>query len=74
MGMDESYYGGAHKGQRGICALGKSIVFGLLELDGRFYTKAVESDSAQTLLTHIESHTLRGSVYFTVVFRAYHSL
>ena len=33
--MDESYFGGARKGQRGRGARGKSIVFGLLERDGR---------------------------------------
>ena len=41
--MDESYFGGARKGQRGRGARGKSIVFGLLERDGRVYTKVVES-------------------------------
>ena len=62
--MDESYFGGARKGQRGRGARGKSIVFGLLERDGRVYTKVVESVSAQTLMTHIENHTRKGSVYF----------
>jgi transposase len=50
--------------QRGRGARGKSIVFGLLERDGRVYTKVVESVSAQTLLTHIENHTRKGSVYY----------
>jgi hypothetical protein len=63
--MDESYFGGTRKGQCGRGARGKSIVFGLLERDGRVYTKAVESVSAQTLLTHIENHTRKGSVYYT---------
>ena len=72
--MDESYFGGARKGQRGRGARGKSIVFGLLERDGRVYTKVVESVSAQTLLTHIENHTRKGSVYYTDAFRGYQSL
>lgn len=72
--MDESYFGGARKGQRGRGARGKSIVFGLLERDGRIYTKVVESVSAQTLLNHIENHTRKGSVYFTDAFRGYQSL
>ena len=38
------------------------------------YTKVVESVSAQTLLTHIENHTRKGSVYFTDAFRGYQSL
>jgi transposase len=66
--MDESYFGGgARKGQRGRGARGKSIVFGLLERDGRVYTKVAESVSAggAALMTHIENHTRKGSVYYT---------
>ena len=37
--MDESYFGGTHKGQRCGGARGKRIVFGLLEQDGRVYTR-----------------------------------
>ena len=40
--LDESYFGGVRKGKRGRGASGKSIVFGLLERDGRVYTKVVE--------------------------------
>jgi transposase len=72
--MDESCFGGARKGQQGQGVRGKSIVFGLLERDGRVYTKVVESVSAQTLMTHIESHTRNGSVYYTEAFRGYQSL
>ena len=69
--LDESYFGGKRKGQRGRGAAGKSIVFGLLERDGRVYTKVVEDVSAETLMTHIEQHTRKGSVYFTDAFRGY---
>lgn len=72
--LDESYFGGVRKGQRGRGARGKSIVFGLLERDGRVYTKVVESVSAETLLTHIQAHTRKGSVYYTDAFRGYQSL
>ena len=65
---------GARKGQRGRGARGKSIVFGLLERDGRVYTKVVESVSAGALMTHIENHTRKGSVYYTDAFRGYQSL
>ena len=40
--MDEAYFGGRRKGRRGRGARGKSIVFGLLERDGRVYTRVVE--------------------------------
>src|SRR3989344_7531095 len=35
--IDEAYFGGRRKGKRGRGAAGKSIVFGLLERDGRVY-------------------------------------
>ena len=48
---------------------GKSVVFGLLEREGRVYTKVVESVSAAELMQHIQAHTRKGSVYFTDAFR-----
>ena len=39
-----------------------------------FYTKVVESVSAQTLLIHIENYAHKGSVYFIDAFRSYQSL
>jgi transposase len=72
--LDESYFGGHRKGQRGRGAAGKSIVFGLLEREGRVYTKLVENVSAQTLMSHIRARTRKGSVYYTDAFRGYQSL
>ena len=72
--LDESYFGGVRKGKRGRGAAGKSIVFGLLERDGRAYTKVVENVSAETLMQHISDHTRKGSVYYTDAFRGYQSL
>ncbi len=72
--LDEAYFGGRRKGQRGRAAAGKSVVFGLLERDGRVYTKVVESVSADELMRHIQAHTRKGSVYFTDAFRGYQSL
>jgi transposase len=72
--LDEAYFGGRRKGQRGRGAAGKSVVFGLLERDGRVYTKVVENVSAETLLTHIRAKTRKGSVYYTDAFKGYQSL
>ncbi len=72
--LDEAYFGGRRKGQRGRAAAGKSVVFGLLERDGRVYTKVVESVSADELMRHIQAHTRKDSVYFTDTFRGYQSL
>lgn len=48
--MDESYFGGRRKGKRGRGAKGKSIVFGLLERDGRVYTRVVDGVSKEDLM------------------------
>ncbi|HET8689628.1 MAG TPA: IS1595 family transposase [Methanosarcina sp.] len=72
--IDEAYFGGRRKGRRGRGASGKSIVFGLLERDGRVYTKVVEQLSADELMAHIRKHTRKGSVYYTDTFRSYNSL
>ena len=72
--LDEAYFGGRRKGTRGRGAAGKSVVFGLLERDGRVYTKVVENVSAETLMTHIRAKTRKGSVYYTDAFKGYQSL
>jgi len=72
--LDESYFGGRRKGLRGRGAAGKSIVFGLLEREGRVYAKVVENVSAETLMRHIQARTRKGSVYYTDAFRGYQSL
>lgn len=72
--LDESYFGGRRKGTRGRGAKGKSIAFGLLEREGRVYTKVVENVTAETLMQHIAARTRKGSVYYTDAFRGYQSL
>ena len=72
--MDESYFGGRRKGKRGRGAKGKSIVFGLLERDGRVYTRVVEGVSADDLMTVIRKKTRKGSVYYSDTFKSYNSL
>ena len=72
--MDESYFGGRRKGKRGRGAQGKNIVFGLLERDGKVYTRVVEHVSADELMAIIRKKTRKGSVYYTDTFRSYNSL
>ncbi len=45
--VDESYFGGAHKGKRGRGAGGKVPVFGLLKRGGRVYAKAIADTRGQ---------------------------
>lgn len=72
--LDESYFGGKRKGKRGRGAAGKSIVFGLLERDGRVYTKVVDDVSKEILMDVIRKKSRKGSVYYTDQFRSYNSL
>src|SRR3990167_7350749 len=72
--IDESYFGGKRKGQRGRGAAGKSIVFGLLERDGRVDTTLVDDVSKEILMDVIKRKTRKGSVYYTDTFKSYNSL
>ncbi len=72
--MDESYFGGRRKGKRGRGAAGKNVVFGLLERDGKVYTRVVEHVSKEELMAVIQKKTRKGSVYYTDTFRSYNSL
>ena len=72
--LDESYFGGRRKGKRGRGAAGKSVVFGLLERDGRVYTRVVDAVSKEILMDVIRKKARKGSVYYTDQFRSYNSL
>src|SRR5271154_5457063 len=48
--VDESYFGGVRKGQRGRGAAGKVAVFGILQRGGKVYTKVIEDAKTMTLL------------------------
>jgi transposase len=72
--LDEAYFGGKRKGQRGRGAAGKAVVFGLLERDGRVYTKVVDSVSKEVLMDVIRRKSRKGSVYYTDSFKSYNSL
>jgi transposase len=72
--LDESYFGGKRKGNRGRGANNKAIVFGILERKGKIFTKIVENVSAKTLMKAIEEKTLKGSVFYTDGWKSYNSL
>ena len=72
--IDESYFGGERKGQRGRGAKNKTIVFGILERKEKIYTKIVENVSAETLMSEIQNKTLKGSVFYTDGWKSYASL
>ena len=55
-------------------AIEKSVVLGMLERDGKVYTKVVEMLTAPHLMEVIRSKTRKGSVYHTDTFTSYNSL
>ena len=72
--LDETYSGGKRKGKRGRGAFNKAIVFGMLERNGKVYTKVVPNVSAETLMNKIKKKTRKGSVFYTDCFKSYKSL
>jgi len=49
IGVDESYFGGRQKGNRGRGAAGKIPVFDLLKRDGKVYAKVIPNTRGKTL-------------------------
>ncbi len=72
--LDESYFGGKRKGNRGRGANNKAIVFGILEGKGKVYTVTVPDVSAKTLMDKIKRKTKKGSVFYTDTWKSYNSL
>jgi len=72
--LDESYFGGKRKGNRGRGAKNKAIVFGILERNGKVYTVIVKDVSAETLMSEIKNKAKKGSVFYTDGWKSYASL
>ncbi|WML68112.1 MAG: hypothetical protein METHP_01697 [Methanoregula sp. SKADARSKE-2] len=63
--MDESYFGGRRKGNRGRGAAGKIPVFGILERGGKVRVEVVRNVSGEILLTMAIKKVKRGSLIYT---------
>lgn len=72
--LDESYFGGRRKGNRGRGAAGKVPVFGILERNGQVRVTTVKDVSATTLVGLTVKTVRRGSIIYTDKFRSYNSL
>jgi transposase len=72
--LDESYFGGRRKGNRGRGAAGKVPVFGILERGGIVQISAVPKVTAEILLSLTVKKVRRGSVVYTDKFKSYDSL
>ncbi|MCX8124719.1 MAG: IS1595 family transposase, partial [Spirochaetes bacterium] len=72
--MDEAYFGGRRKGNRGRGAHKKIPVFGILERNGRVSVEIVEDVTAERLLKESIKKVKRGSLIYTDKFKSYDGL
>jgi transposase len=72
--VDESYFGGRRKGNRGRGAAGKIPVFGLLKRGGRVYTKIIPDASSASLIPIIERKVIPDSIVYSDCWRGYNVL
>ena len=72
--MDESYFGGRRKRNRGWGVVGKIPVFGILERGGKVRVEVVQNVTGETLLTMAIKKVKRGSLIYTDKFRSYNGL
>ncbi len=69
--LEERYFGGHRKGQRGRAAAGKAPIFGLLKRGSKVYTKVIPDAKSRTLLPIIESKISPESIVYTDNFASY---
>ena len=69
--VDESYFGGRRKGQRGRGAGGKIPVFGILKRGGKVYTKIIPDAKSETLMPIMQEKIATHSIIYTDLFRNY---
>ena len=69
--VDESYFGGTHKGKKGRGAGGKVPVFGLLKRNDKVYTVIIPDAKSDTLLPIIREKVKPNSIVYTDTFRSY---
>ena len=72
--IDECYFGGRRKGQKGRGAAGKVPVFGILERKATVRVTVVPDVRAETLISLTVKTVRRGSIIYTDKFRSYDSL
>jgi len=72
--LDESYFGGHRKGNRGRGAGGKIPVFGILKRGGKVYTKVIPDASSRTLIPIINRRIKPDSIVYTDCWTAYNAI
>lgn len=72
--VDESYFGGRQKGERGRGAAGKVLVFGVLERGGKGYTQVIPDAKSKTVMPFIERKVIPDSIVYCDCWRGYNVL
>jgi len=72
--VDESYFGGSRKGQRGRGASGKVPVFGLLKRGGKVYIQIIPDAKRDTLFPIIQGKVVPDSIVYSDCWPAYNTL
>ena len=72
--VDESYFGGTRKGNRGRGAAGKVPVFGLLKRGGKVYTKVIADASSASLIPIIDRKVVPDSIVYSDCWKGYNAL
>jgi len=72
--LDESYFGGKRKYERGRSTKQKVPVFGILKRNGQVYTQIVPDVSRATLMRIIRTKVVPESVIYTDSWRSYDGL
>ena len=72
--LDESYFGGKRKYQRGRSTKQKVPVFGILKRNGKVYTQIVSDVSRETLMRIIRTKVVPDSIVYTDSWKSYDGL
>jgi len=72
--IDDAYFGGRRKGNRGRAAAGKVLVLGMLERKGQVFTAVLEQIEGIDVLRAIKDKAEKGSVFYSDRFKSYKSL
>ena len=68
---DETYYGGRHKGKRGLGAEGKTPIMGMIERKGRAIGQVIPNVRLKTLQPIIDKSVVKNSIIMTDELRSY---
>jgi transposase len=72
--VDESYYGGVHKGKRGRGAEGKTAVFGMVQRKGKLEARTVRNVRRKTILPIVDASVEKGTRVYSDEFNVYDAL